>query len=285
MQGNVRLWDFMGKRPSEKVSFQATVNEIHSIAYSPDKKTLASGSGSLDGTVWLWDLMQPMPRVKATLEGHGAPVETIAFSPDAQMLATGSCDKTILVWDLSGEEPIQHAVFKGHTDTLKTLAFVPDGKRLVSSGMDGTVRLWRKGSFWAKPQLAVIEGSWGAVHCLAVSPDATILAFGGLEETVRLWTLTGEQPREVAILKGHSGLIRRLLFPPDGKTMVSVCEGGRIILWDLATLSHVREWQLPQENRSGIALTHDGRYIAAGLTDGTVHVFRLYPKRRHGSKH
>jgi serine/threonine protein kinase len=280
MQGNVRLWDFMGKRPSEKVSFQATVNEIHSIAYSPDKKTLASGSGSLDGTVWLWDLMCPMPRVKATLEGHEAPVEAIAFSPDALMLATGSCDKTILVWDLSSEEPIQHTVFKGHTDTLKTLAFVPDGKTIVSSGMDGTVRLWRKGSFWSKPQLAVLEGSWGAVHCLAVSPDAAILAFGGLEETVRLWSLTGEQPREVAILKGHSGVIRRLLFPPDGKTMVSVCEGGRIILWDLATLSQAREWQMPQENRSSIALTHDGRYVAAGLTDGTVHVFRLYPKRR-----
>jgi serine/threonine protein kinase len=280
VQGNVRLWDFYAKRTSERVSFQATLNEIHSIVYAPDKTTLASGSGSLDGTVWLWDMMCPMPRVKATLEGHQAPVDALAFSPDAQMLATGSCDKTIRVWDLSREEPIEHAVFKGHTDYLKALVFAPDGKTLISSGMDGTVRLWRRAGFWSKPQLAVLEGSWGPVHCLAVSPDATSLAFGGLEETVRLWNLAGEQPKEAGILRGHLGTIRKLLFPPDGKTLVSVCDRGRIVLWDLATQTKTKEWQLPEENRSSLALTHDGRYIAAGLTDGTVHVLRLYPKRR-----
>jgi WD40 repeat protein len=200
------------------------------------------------------------------------------------MLATGSCDKTIRVWDLSGEEPVEHAVFKGHTDYLKALAFAPDGKTLVSSGMDGTVRLWRRAGFWSKPQLAVIEGSWGPVHCLAISPDATTLAFGSLEETVRLWSLAGDQPKEVGILRGHMGTIRKVLFPPDGKTLVTVCDRGRIILWDLATQSKTKEWQMPEENRSSVAMTYDGRYIAAGLTDGTVHVFRLYPKR-HRSSH
>jgi len=105
VHGNVRLWDFYGKRPSEKVSFQATLNDIHCLAYGPDKRTLATGSGSLDGTVWLWDLMHPMPRVRATLEGHKAPVDALAYSADAQFLATGSCDKTIRVWALTGEEP------------------------------------------------------------------------------------------------------------------------------------------------------------------------------------
>jgi WD40 repeat protein len=166
---------------------------------------------------------------------------------------------------------------------VKALAFAPDGKTLVSSGMDGSVRLWRRASFWSKPQLAVLEGGWGAVHCLAMSPDATTLAFAGQEETVRLWNLAGEQPREAGILRGHLGAIRRLLFPPDGKTLVSVCDRGRIILWDLATQTKTKEWQMPEENRSCVALTHDGRYVAAGLTDGIVRVFRLYPKRRRSN--
>lgn len=285
VHGNVRLWEFYGKKPSERVSFQATLNDIHSLAYGPDKKTLASGSGSLDGTVWLWDLMHPMPRVKATLEGHSAPVDALAYSADAQLLATGSCDKTIRVWDLSSEEPAEHAVFKGHTDYLKALAFASDGKMLVSGGLDGTVRLWRKAGFWSKPQLAVLEGSWGAVHSLAVSRDSGTLAFGPLDETIRIWDLRKEQPQEAGGLRGHSGIVRQIVFPPDGKTMVSVCDGGRIVLWDLANLTKTREWQLPQENRSSITLTHDGRYVATGLTDGAVHVFRLYPKQRPESKH
>jgi len=285
VHGNVRLWDFYGKRPSEKVSFQATLNDIHCLAYGPDKRTLATGSGSLDGTVWLWDLMHPMPRVRATLEGHKAPVDALAYSADAQFLATGSCDKTIRVWDLTGEEPTEHAVFKGHTDYLKALAFASDGKTLVSSGQDGTVRLWRKAKFWSKPQLAVLEGSWGAVNCLAVSPDSTTLAFGALDETIRLWDLRGEKPQEVGGLRGHAGVVRRVLFPPNSNSLVSVCDGGRIVLWDMTTMTKTREWHLPQENRSSVSLTHDGRYVATGLTDGSVHVFRLYPKQRPESRH
>jgi serine/threonine protein kinase len=285
VHGNVRLWEFYGKKPSERVSFQATLNEIHSLAYAPDKRTLATGSGSLDGTVWLWDLMHPMPRVKSTLEGHKAAVDALAYSADAQFLATGSCDKTIRVWDLAGEEPVEHAVFKGHSDYLKALVFASDGKTLVSGGLDGSIRLWRKAGFWSKPQLAVLEGGWGAVHCLAVSPDSAMLAFGALDETIRLWDLKSDQPQEVGGLRGHLGIVRRVIFPPDGKTLVSVCEGGRIILWDLATFTKTREWQLPQQNRSSVTLTHDGRYAATGLTDGTVYVFRLYPKQRPESNH
>jgi serine/threonine-protein kinase len=284
VHGNVRLWDFYGKKPSEKVSFQATLNDIHALAYAPDKKTLATGSGSLDGTVWLWDLMHPMPRVKATLEGHAAPVDALTYSADGLLLATGSCDKTIRVWDLSADEPAEHAVFKGHTDYLKALAFTSDGKTLISGSQDGSVRLWRKAGFWSRPQLAVLEGGWGAVHSLAVSPDNSTLAFGPIDETIRLWDLRGEKPQEAGGLRGHAGVVRRILFP-DTKTMVSVCDGGRIILWDLATLTKTREWQLPQENRSSVSLTHDGRYAATGLTDGSVHVFRLYPKRRPESRH
>ena len=116
MQGNVRLWDFSGKKPSERSSFQAALNELHSLVYAPDRTTLAAGSGSLDGTVWLWDMMQPMPRVKLTLEGHDAPVDALAFSADCKLLATGSCDKTIRVWDLSDELPVERAVFNGNGD-------------------------------------------------------------------------------------------------------------------------------------------------------------------------
>ena len=39
-----------------------------------------------------------------------------------------------------------------------------------------------------------------------------------------------------------------------------------------------RDWQLPRMTICSLALTHDARYLAAGLSDGNVHVFRLYPK-------
>jgi serine/threonine-protein kinase len=281
VQGNVRLWDFTGKKPSERCSFQAALNELHSLAYAPDRRWLAAGSGSLDGTVWLWDMMRPMPRVQFTLEGHEAPVDTVAFSTDSQLLATGSCDKTIRVWDLSEDVPTERAVFKGHDDHVKTVAFLPGGKTLISASLDGTVRLWRKGGFWSRDQLAVLEGRWGAVQTVAVAADGKTLAFGCLDQTVRLFSLAGEEPNEAAVLKGHSGVIRKVLFPPDGKTLASICDGGRVILWDITTATKLREWQLPQANRCSFTLTFDARYVATGLSDGIVQVFRLYPKKSH----
>jgi WD40 repeat protein len=147
--------------------------------------------------------------------------------------------------------------------------------------LDGTVRLWRKGGFWSRDQVALLQGRWGAVQSVAVSADGKALAFGCLDQTVRLWSLAGDEPHEAAVLQGHSGVIRMVLFPPDGKTLASICDGGRIILWDTSTAAKLREWQLPQANRCSYTFTFDARYVATGLSDGVVQVFRLYPKKSH----
>ena len=280
VQGNVRLWDFGGGKPSERSSFQAALKELHSLVYATDLTLLAAGSGSLDGTIWLWDMTQPMPGIRYTLEGHRAPVEALAFSSDSKLLATGSCDKTIRVWELNEKGPVERAVYQGHDDHVKTLVFSPDGETLVSGGLDGTVRLWRKGSFWARDQVAMLEGRWGAVQSVAVAPDGKALAFGALDQTVRLWSLAGAEPNEAAVLRGHPGVLRLVLFPPDGQTLISICDGGRIILWNTTSAAKLREWQLPPANRCSYTFTFDARYVATGLSDGAVQVFRLYPKRQ-----
>jgi len=70
---------------------------VYSVSYSPDGKTLASGS--YDKTVKLWDAATG--KELATLKGHSGPVQSVAFSPDGKTLATASDDKTIKLWDLA----------------------------------------------------------------------------------------------------------------------------------------------------------------------------------------
>ncbi len=67
---------------------------VKSVAFSPDGKTLASGSQ--DKTIKLWDVAGG--KNIATLRGHSDDVESVAFSPDGKTLASASDDKTIKLW-------------------------------------------------------------------------------------------------------------------------------------------------------------------------------------------
>ena len=95
-----------GKAPEEgrlelRDTLKGHTHFVFCVAFSPDGKTLASGS--FTGTVTLWDVASRLNI--ATVKGS-KPVESVAFSPDGKTLASGSWNQTIKLWDVrEGTEP------------------------------------------------------------------------------------------------------------------------------------------------------------------------------------
>jgi WD40 repeat protein len=69
---------------------------VRQVAFSPDGKTVLTGSW--DRTVRLWEAATGQP-LGPPLQHHGL-VLAVAFSPDGKTVLTGSMDKTALLWQL-----------------------------------------------------------------------------------------------------------------------------------------------------------------------------------------
>ncbi len=68
---------------------------VRSVCYSPDGRTIATGSS--DKTVRLWEA--DTGQHLKTLIGHTDSVKNVCYSPDGETIATASSDGTILLWD------------------------------------------------------------------------------------------------------------------------------------------------------------------------------------------
>jgi WD40 repeat protein len=114
---------------------------------------------------------------------------------------------------------------------------------------------------------------------VAFSPDGKTLVSGGAGDgDIRLWDVaTGRHKlsfihRHTAFLgSGRKTLATAALFSPDGKMIISSCPGDRLIrLWDAASGEARRTFAGGGASSTAVALSPDGKTLAAGSEDGVV---------------
>jgi WD40 repeat protein len=249
-------------------TFRGHTDQVHSVAFSPDGKRLASGSE--DYTVKVWDMATGQQTL--TLKGHTGGISSVAFSPDGKRLASASWDETVKVWDAAtGQETL---TLQGHTGPVNSVAFSPDGKRLASAGGEwnkpGEVKVW---DAQTGRLTLTLQGHTGWVWSVAFSPNGQRLASASHDRTVRVWDLaTGQQ---TLTLKGHTYGVSSVAFSPDGKRLASGSHDRTVRVWDLATGQETLTLKGHTEQVMSVAFSADGQRLASGSGDQTVKVWDM----------
>ena len=218
-------------------------------AFSPDGKTLAVVTSV--GAVVPVDVATRTVRDRVQA---GATVDAIAFDPGGSELLTAEHDadlrEFLVLRDPVTLEPTGRTVRTPGRDgagfpqisaplSMFAMAFAPDGSRLVTTRDNGPTLLWSSELTIARRYAIGGEG-------VAVSPNGSVAALiensdDRNEGAISLLNLrTGEVKTGSG---GHHGPAKTgyeavgVTFTPDGRSVVTVGNDSRLLVWDVATAS------------------------------------------------
>lgn len=186
IQGEIKVWNVVTE--DEILTLSGHSNYVETIEFSPDGRSLASGSR--DNSIIFWDLATGGELF--TIEGHRDTVNSIAFSPDGTTLVSASCKSNnsrgfcnageIKLWDIASQTEI--LTLEGHSSEVNDVAFSPDGQLIASASFDRSINLWDVST--GQLILTLFEHDSQVITSVAFSPDGTLLASGSAGHTVEI---------------------------------------------------------------------------------------------------
>ena len=264
------LFDPQLKTPDGKPAKAAHISLVESMAFSPDGKTLATGSFR---ELTLWDMETGTPTKR--ISGFADRVCAIAYSTDGKRFATGGGapteDGEIKVFDADGK--LLFESIGGHSDTVFAVAFRPDGKLLATGGADKFVKVWTLPTTAGKPLTLAksFEGHTHHVMGVGWTPDGKKLASCGADDLVKVWDY--EKGEKVRDLRGHKKQVTSLFFV--GKTAQFLTGSGdaTVRMWNADNGGNVRSFAGADDFVYAVGASADGEVVATGCEDGILRVY------------
>ncbi len=272
-------------------------NSVEVCRYSPNGETAVLASANEAVVI---DVQSGKEIARLTGE-HLYQILDAEFSEDGQRVVTGGQDRRVCVWDVQSGKCVASLV--GHSHEVVVAKFSADGKRVVSAGLDRSVRVWDSASgcliaclndldvfprsvrFWpdAEHILFCINGeirSWsigdsngyekacqpfdGAVRMIEIRPDA----YPPGSHTG--WLMPRGRCDPVIVLNGPAELLTAGTLGPDGKRVLSMCNDGKVRIWDSVSGEELGVLGLGRHRLTDADFAPDGNHLLSSSEEGRV---------------
>ena len=170
------------------------------LQFSPDGKTLATGS--TDYSAKVWNYRKGSQLLHLELDGYQEPVTTLCYHPDGSTLACAMQDRTIKFWDTSCGQAGEslgdlHREIK-HKKPITCMAYSVDQTELVSTSKDCSLVYWDVAGNIGKRS---VRGNFAPMQCVVFHPrdEGIMLIASGSE----IFTLTRTKDTSVPNINSY----------------------------------------------------------------------------------
>ncbi len=290
----VEVYSLAGQDANRTATLSGHLDEIRSLAWSPNGKLLVSGGF---GRIIVWDAESGAKR-KVIEDGLSGRVTALTFAgTTGKWLVAADGEPTVAgrLVTFDAKTWKRSKTIRAHDDSIHALAVSPNGKQVASASADKLVKLWDTGS-WAFA--GALEGHTEQVLAVAYGPGGERIATAGADASVKAWRI--KTLKEFSTFSGRNAKLAKtdLLWKLDPTKEKPAKEDDWIVAVDehgvprvftelvehegaqTSTGAKERTWSSGESGYTTVAFSKATKQVVVGDVEGIVSVRDLTGKER-----
>ncbi|XP_032887329.1 autophagy-related protein 16-1 isoform X2 [Amblyraja radiata] len=246
--------------------FDAHDGEVNAVQFSPRSRMVVTGG--TDRKVKMWDITLGRCELKGSLTGSNAGITSLEFDSTGAYLLAASNDFASRIWTVD-DSRLRHTL-TGHSGKVLSAKFLLDNARIVSGSHDRTLKLWDLS------RKICIKTVFAGSSCNDIVCTDQCVMSGHFDKKIRFWDIRTESiVRELEL----QGRVTALDLSPDHTELLTCSRDDILKIIDLRTNVTKQSFSSPGfkcgSDWTRITFSPDGRFIAAGSSDGTLYVWSV----------